>query len=278
MNDNILEPLFRLSPRFRIAQINADSPFAAHNKGGLLFILDDWPGEIFTLWFPEFIGAFGLPLRSDVDWMKTQRWNFNESKEYAWQSERTESYEYKAEIKPIREGLILTLTITNLTNEVFRDGWVNICLRCCHAPSFNDAELTRTFLSIEGEWMPLKHLATLDHRKQHRLILSKEYSKNLLMNSGGIENVIVKQYPTHNLIAVTDVEGKRTVGVYSEKCAGFVVNGMEDMRCIHSNPSLPYEIKPNETASTKCAILLMNKPLQEVVRFVKTLELYGLKK
>ncbi|MEM2936574.1 MAG: hypothetical protein QW231_05300 [Candidatus Bathyarchaeia archaeon] len=249
----------RLSPRFRVAQVSADNPFAAHGKGGLVFELEDWPGERFTLWFPESINAFGLPLRLSVDWMGNQRWRVEEAEEYAWQFEESELCEFQAEIRPIREGLKLTLTLTNLTSEVFRDGWVNICLRCCHAPSFNDPGLMRTFLRFKGEWTPIKALATLDHSKQYRIILPKEYSENFLRICGGMENAIVKQRPDHHLIAITDPAGKRTVGFYAEKCAGLVVNGMEDMRCIHSNPSLPYEIKPRETGSAECLILFMNE-------------------
>lgn len=250
----------RLSQRFHVTQVSTDNPFAAHGRGGtLVFELEDWPGERFTLWFPESVNAFGLSPRSASDWMRNQRWHIKEAEEYAWQFEKLDSCEYKAEIKPTREGLILTLTITNLTNEVFRDGWVNVCLRCCHAPAFNDPGLMRTFLRINGEWTPIGPLAKLDHSKQHRLILAKEYSENFLEICGGMENVIVDQCPDHHPIAVTDPEGKRTIGFYAERCAGLVVNGMEDMRCIHSNPSLSLEIKSGETGSTECLILFVNK-------------------
>jgi hypothetical protein len=164
--------LLPVSSKFHVAPAGNDCRWtASHSDGTLVVGFDDWPGEFFTLWFPEYIGAFGLPNRAAGDWKKGQTWNVDPAANQAWQCRTWDTYcTFRSEIRPFRQGLRLTLIVTNLTSETLRDGWANICLRCCYAPSFNDPKLARTFVRAKGRWTPLGTIATQDDTK-HGLLL-----------------------------------------------------------------------------------------------------------
>jgi hypothetical protein len=141
---------------------------------------------------------------------------------------------------------------------------VNACLRACHAPSFDDADLGRTFLRFDGRWTPLRETTPGDPQPKHRIYLTPAEIAYYQESLGGWPHVVPPQRADHPLIAVVSADGRRTVGMASKPTAGFVSNLDSDMRCLHSNPLLG-DVPPGATVEVKTLLLFAACGLDEAV-------------
>jgi hypothetical protein len=257
-------PGFALSPRFRVTVLAADDPMAALRRPYALRIdTADWPGEVFTLWFPECIVARGLGTAA-ANWEpgNDQHWEFSGG--LLWHEMKRDAFAYRAEVAAREDALDLSLRFTNRSQEVYREGWVNLCMRTCNAPGFDDAELSRTFLRFDGRWTPLRETTPGEPQPAHRIYLVRDEVPYYQESLGAWPHAVPSQRADHPLIALVSADGRRTVGMASRPSVGFVSNLDRDMRCLHSNPLLG-DVPPGATVEMKALVLFLNGGLQEAV-------------
>jgi hypothetical protein len=252
-----------LSPEIEWAQADPDSELffpPVHGGGTLVFSVNRWPGELFTLWMPENVHAAGVhPLK-----VREGTWERDENRlvirGQSLSNDGTAVCAYVGEVQPAPRGLRLALRIRNLTSRPWSDPWVNICLKLAHAPSFDDPRLARTFVRFAGRWTPLAEKALLDHRNHYRIVLTELPCASMIEHLSA-ENIMTTERADHNLVAVSDPGGGRSVGVFSREAVVLVFNGSERVRCVHSNPrAVPYGVPPGGEATAESYLLFVDAP------------------
>jgi len=256
---------YELTERLSVEVAGREHEMAGLNRdGNLLITVAGWTGQTFAAWFPE---AILIPDKGTIaaNWEPgtKQNWQWDSHEKVLWHRQRGEGWELEAQLRGAgATALALTLEVNNLGERPWNAGWVNVCMRLCHADDFADGGLSRTYLHFEEGWRPIGEVEDVDAGKRNRIYLlqaANEYYVNSLSSWWQHVGAARADKP---IIAVTARQGRRTVAMLTRQAAGFVCNLDAQMRCIHSNPVLP-ALGAGERASIDVWLLFVEGTVQD---------------
>ena len=162
--------------------------------------------------------------------------------EYSWEREGLLRYSVRTELH--EQYIDIHLTLQNLHNRTWENTYAFPCLKTHTSPQFLDYDGTRTFLRVDGEYVPITKLPRKD---SPRPTLQFWYTDKEDRPLGVVESFDASPdtYPD-GLIAVRSWDGRHLVVVTSDSPL-FLFSNLE-FSCVHSCPSFG-RLEPGETGS-----------------------------
>ena len=129
--------------------------WAEKKQQTVAFELPQLPGETFQIVIPEMITDTKGPI---LPWpQQTSPWKIDENKAVSWAEIRDVVY-MEAEVLFQDEQILAAVKVTNLSQTNWEKVNAFTCFRLQHAPSFQDPQLTRTYLPVAGRWKSVAEL------------------------------------------------------------------------------------------------------------------------
>ena len=240
------------------ADFNVQHASAAHplsgNRPALVIECRHWPGEKFTLWYPEelldrYPAAKARFYRYQAHIREFEpKWVVIPEEAGLLLEYEGRDYRVEAGLRAAPRRLDLTVTVTNRAKHQAPVGWLEICLRTAHAPSFADGTGERTFIHVAGEWLPIARTS----------MAGRSDSKFSMFPVGALKawewgHSPFLEEPDCPLILMADRTGKRVLGMANLPQGMIFTNVAEHMRCMHSDACLP-PVNPGGSFTARGAV------------------------
>ena len=242
-----------LGADFEVQYASAAHPLSG-NRPALLVECRHWPGEKFTLWYPEEL--LDTSRAAKAHFYRYQAHVAEYEPEWAVLPEKaTLLLEYEARDYRVAAALVaaprrldLNVTVTNRSTCKAPAAWLEICLRTTHAPSFADGTGERTFIHVDGEWLAIAQTS----------MAGKTDSNFSIFPVGDLKEWNWRhprflEEPDSPLLLMVDQPGERVLGMANLPQGMIFTNVAAHMRCMHSDACLP-PLEPGETFTTRGAI------------------------
>ncbi|MGI6209462.1 MAG: hypothetical protein ACOYEW_14770 [Anaerolineae bacterium] len=251
-----------LSERLTAVRVLSDHPLAVAEHGeSLVLMVADWPGDAFTLWFPESINVPEVGCMA-ANWRRSGpiNWRVDPRSRTLWHTDQGSAYAYRARVWARGATLLMRLSLRNCGEDAWSSGWLNICLRMCHAAGFIDTSLGRTQARFSGEWKSLASLLPTGDVPSHMLVegpcATPYYRESLRQWADYIPEA---RADAHEVIRVSH-DGERAVVIRCTASAGLVANLADNMHCLHSNPAIP-RLAPHHEAEIDASVEFLSRGL-----------------
>jgi len=268
--------------------MNSDSPVfqvegTLGRPGELGIELRGFPGEFFTLWLPENVWR-DLPGREELSgpqsgpaaYRANAVFGMDSSKE--WQETswgRTEeggvfrTVQFadgfvSAAATPVRNEVLLEVTVTNTTSQTWLDCWAEVCLRLAPSRSFADTLRERTLGRIGGRWTLLGSTPPARPDPAQNMYVA---TPAIAFVERCLRDWWCAEFPVkldHPLVAVQNRDDSAVLGVLFDPCAGYCNCLKPDMACIHSDPLLG-EIEPGATKTALGKLVYVEGSVRDFV-------------
>jgi len=153
---------------------------------------------------------------------------------------------YGIALSPSDDSVRLELQITNHSNELWRDLFVDMCLMHIRAPEFYDPQYKRTFIDIPGGKRRVSELA---EREQRPLFIRHERSNESMHFYAPPKNRFWNWSDTRttgNVVTTRSIDGQRSVSFEWEEIQMIACNWDLEHGCVHADPYLG-NIPPGES-------------------------------
>ena len=240
------------------ADFNVQHVLPAHplsgNRPALVIENRHWPGEMITLWYPEELldtstAAKARFFRYQAHVMEYEpAWSLIREEDTLLLEYEAPRYRVEARLQAAPGRLDLAVTVINRSTAMTPAAWLEICLRTAHAPSFADGTGERTFIHVDGKWLPIARTS----------MAGKTDSNFSIFPVGDL-----KQWPWRHprfheepdcpLVQMADEAGRRVLGMANLPQGIIFTNVAGHMRCMHSDAWVP-PIEPGKRFTTRGAV------------------------
>lgn len=194
----------------------------------------DWMADqrnIVRTWVPENVvcvrqGIIVMVIREDVD----PRWHRSEDGALCSVLNLPGRCRIEAALRSIRDGVDLTLTLTNLGEAAWQDTWAAVCTQFVAAPDFADFGRERTFIWRRGE----------------QVLCGKGHFTEAAGPDGADPGFMAALSRSGRYVAATGWDRVKSVGG----------NDQDSISCIHSNPSFG-DVASGEAVTRRGRIYMM---------------------
>ena len=207
-------------------------------------------GQVFKIVIPELISDSLEPI---VPWsQRTPEWTLGE--DFArWEVEIPDRVHMEAEVLFQAERILARVRVTNLSTRAWELLNPFVCFAYYAAPLFDDPQLTRTFLPVEGAWKSIADLfAESDPGKGPYTFFP--VSGGPALGDMWVCRRIGQFHPqvvSRGCACVVSSDGCWVAGMTAENPAYVFANRRE--RCIHADPLLG-RVGPGETGTGTSSI------------------------
>jgi len=228
----------------------------------ITFQLPQLPGEVFRITIPEIISDTQDVI---VPWSQTSpNWEIGEDSA-RWSAQVPEVFRMAAEVLFRGERILASVRLTNLSGRAWRQANVFTCFAYWQAPSFDDPQLARTFLTVGEGWRSVGQLFA-----QHN---PGDGPYTFFPVQGGpapdelwLCRKIPQWHPqmvSRGCACVVSADGEWVAGMATDSPAYVFVNRVK--RCVHADPLLP-AVGPGETVEASSTIHILGGGVAEFAR------------
>lgn len=228
-----------------------------------------WSNEQFFFWCPEEI-LDNFPIENSKFYKYrifnkpcTPNWEYDSDMGKMFFIHETDNYIINSNLKTKENYLNYNINVTNKSNQTAPKGWVEVCFQTYMAPSFSDGTGERTFIHLNGNWMPISKTSKSGKVEGRYKNFSLFPSSNL--RDWEWPHAVFDEIPDMPLIILNSKEGKRSIGAAQIPHGMIFTNVEERGRCMHSDGYLP-PIEPGETFSLNGAIIFCEGGIEETVK------------
>ncbi|MBI5091988.1 MAG: hypothetical protein HZB26_06030 [Candidatus Hydrogenedentes bacterium] len=223
--------------------------------------IDGWPGNTFMLWFPEVVGDLWQQWNPPVahqDFTTTDRGGLR------WTYEGNPAASIQSELTPQANSLLLVTRVMNRGHDELKHVYAQNCIHFSQAPGFICDDYSRFYIRSAGQW---RSLASLKPTSGFPRYYREGYpSRGRIDPTEHQFGDIRQETPVdHPLMVLISQDGKRAVGVASERYEFLFHNQMEYLRCIHSESGCMPILPAGQTAEFREKIYFVEGGLKECV-------------
>jgi hypothetical protein len=222
------------------------------------FELPELPDEIFKIVIPEIISDTQQPI---VPWSQpSPQWEIGEDSA-RYSAEVASVFRMNAEVLFRGERIEARVRVTNLSSRTWEKANAFTCFAYYTAPGFDDPQLTRTFLPVDGQWKSVAELFQLHHPGE-RPYTFFPVSDGPALDDFWLFQQIPQRHPqavSKGCACVVSANGNWVAGMTAPNPAFVFTNRRE--RCVHADPLLG-DIAPGETAEGVSHIYILRGPLE----------------
>lgn len=201
-----------------------------------------FPGERFTLGYPEAIGDVARP-----EWFSSikPRWSSGDHGVWISRGEQPGELSYTLTFTPEEDVVTCALEVTNLSERTWSAGMAFNCFQCGAAPSVRDHSCIRHWVRMEERFRPLWELPRVFGPRPALQLYSVEGAPagaDLPFVAGfhATPDVVVEPW-----MAIVARDGRRLVATVS--MPGLFLFQNREYSCIHSATGFG-EVRPGQTA------------------------------
>jgi hypothetical protein len=235
---------------------NTPAPWLAPIRASHLIELDFYTGErnLVHVWLPEDYGED--PFRTGVlDRTEDRRFKM-EGDTLVSTFDAPGLLSLRATVDPLEDGIAMSLSITNHSQQTLPAAVANVCVQFASAPTFRDTLLERYFYVSGGAITYFKR-PYYNYEDNHVWFYGHAPDERFLHNPE----------PDLGFIGLASHDGKYVAGMGWDSTRILIGNCHGSIACIHADPYLR-DIAPLATGSTRGVLYLMKgKPKDCVGRF-----------
>ncbi len=220
------------------------------------FELPEFPGEVFRIIIPEVISEAREAIIPYQDKPSSQ-WEIRENiARHSLQISNTVQME--ATVRFGEEQIETRVKVTNRSQRTWDKVSTFTCFAYHTAPSFDDPQLTRTYLPVDGKWKSISDLFAEHNPGKSEMTFFPVAGSDRLEDFWICREFIRQRHPqilSKGCACVVSSDGKWIAGMATDRAAYIFNNrgseentGSEDnWRCLHANPLIG-RVAPGETA------------------------------
>lgn len=219
----------------------------------IAFKIDELPNQVFKIVIPEIITDTKEAL---IEWNhKVPQWDVGPY-HASWHCEVAGVIQMTATVVFGREVIEARVEVSNLSDRTWELANAFTCFAFYKAPMFDNPELDRIKLAVDGQWRSVAELfAEADPGSGPYTFFRVKGGPNPCdIVLGQRVNQFHRQMADYGAACVVSKDGKWVAGAYSDRPAYLFCNRRE--RCIHANPFYD-PIGPGETAVESTYIRIM---------------------
>ena len=243
----------RLGADFLVQHVLPAHPLSG-NRPALLVENRHWPGEKLTLWYPEELLDASTAAKASFYRYQAHveeyepKWVVIPDEDRLLLEYEAPHYRVEAALRAAPRRLDLAVTVMNRSTVRAPTAWLEICLRTAHAPSFADGTGERTFVQVDGRWLPIARTS----------MAGKSDSPFSFFPVGELKqwpwrHPMSLEEPDSPLLLMADGEGKRVLALANLPQGVIFTNVAEHMRCMHSDARVP-PLEPGGRFTTRGAV------------------------
>ena len=256
------------SANVRTARIWPISPTPSPTQT-IAFELPELPGQEFRVVIPELLSDAKEPI---VPWEQpSPKWDITENL-IRGVTEIQDTVRMEVAVQ-FHEGWQIETRVkaTNRSGRTWRQLIAFTCFAYYAAPAFDDPQLTRTYLPVDGKWRSIAELFT-EHNPGDGPYTFYPVAGGPRLDDFWLCRRIPQRYPqaaTSGCACVVSTDGKWVAGM-TTRTPAFVFNNRRE-RCIHANP-LMGDVMPGETVEGASTIHVFPGTIETFMELCKRLE------
>lgn len=216
-----------------------------------------FPGEAFTLGYPEAIGDAAAPY-----WYGSikPRWESGDDGTWVSSGEQPGQLAYTMKLIPGDDFVTTSFTLTNLSDRTWTQGMAFNCLQCAAAQSVRDHDCERHWVRVNGQLKRLVELPRVYGPRPAIQLYSVEDAPEgkdipFVANFRATPEVVAEPW-----MAIVARDGKRLVATVSKP--GLFLFQNREYSCIHSGAGFG-KIGPGQTAAAVNRVYFVRCALAE---------------
>lgn len=224
-----------------------------HPKSQLLNVWSlDFPKNFIRYMIPEAIGSTDRTVWGSArQTLMAPTWKALDGEGWAYEWKREGLLAFSVKAAATHDQVDVAIRLTNLGDRPWPNSTAFSCLQLRNAIDFSDFEGTRTYLLLEGKWVPITQIKRED---SDRPTIQFWYLKGKPRKLGFVEHFRATStaYP-EGVLAVRSFDDRHVVAVSADKPL-FLFSNLE-FACIHCCPTFG-ALKPGEEGTATHRVFL----------------------
>ena len=233
------------------------------------FELPQLPGETFQIVIPEMITDTKGPI---VPWpQQSPQWDITNTAA-AWSVEIQDVVRMEASVVFQGEHIQALVSVTNLSRTTWENANAFTCFRVRYAPSFQGAQLARTYVPVAGEWKSMANLFAEHHPGEGPYTFFRVEGGPALEDlwvCNGYERTppahFHPQVVSKGCCCVVSTDGTWIAGMTTQTPA-YLFSARNN--CIHADPTFG-NVAPGDTSEASSIIHIFRGTLQDFTKRCK---------